>query len=206
MKASPFGYKSAWLAFRDQPAERVVAVLQLRDCNSADWQSGLKAAYDRPDGQLGHRVFVTPSLNGWTLVVGTTEVQYFATHRVVEAHIWARAVDGHLVRAFSYVGESGETRRDDGKRDPTEEAFGFFVSGRAPTGDVEDEAGDWQVASPREEHVMAIARAWSLDPSSLDGLALDVPDGIVGAIREPRAPRVAAAATPESTRPWWRFW
>jgi hypothetical protein len=37
-----------------------------------------------------------------------TEVQYFSTHRIVEAHAWGRAHPEGLGRAYVFVGESGE--------------------------------------------------------------------------------------------------
>jgi hypothetical protein len=44
-------------------------------------------------------------------------VQYFATYRVPEARVWARAEGGRLTRAAGYIGERGEAF---GEAEPTE--------------------------------------------------------------------------------------
>jgi hypothetical protein len=87
-----------------------------------------------------------------------TEVQYFATHRVTELHRWQRAVDGALVRAFGYVGQTGEVTSWRGEPDPAER-----------------EAGLPAVLDPDttvlvgENDVLRVAGAWSIDPSTLSG-------------------------------------
>ncbi len=127
---------------------------------------------------------VTPPLPGadgvpWLLVVGRwlmsgpstvdvaelselldTEVQYFVTHRMVELHRWQRARDGELLRAFGYLGESGEVTDWRGVPDEAERAAGLpaFL----------DDDTDVLVG---EEDVMRVAAAWSLSPVALDGLA-----------------------------------
>src|SRR4051812_31124141 len=121
-----FGGKQAWLAVRggsagpDQAA--VIGALGLRDLGTVPWRDGLDLAHLTDD-----RVAVTPPLSGWILATGRyllrpdvpvdvvglserlrTEVQFFATHRVTELHRWQRAADGELIRAFGYVGQTGE--------------------------------------------------------------------------------------------------
>ena len=54
-----------------------------------------------------------------------TEVQFFATHRVTELHRWQRAADGELVRAFGYVGQTGEVTSWHGDPDPAERDAGL---------------------------------------------------------------------------------
>jgi hypothetical protein len=171
------GYKQAWLAVREGDRARTATALGLRDLGPVSWRSGIDLAYLTDD-----RLVLTPPLPGahgshWLLVAGRwllrpgtavdvadlstvldTEVQLFATHRVVELHHWERAVDGALVRAFEYVGESGEVTRWQGVPDETERAFGLPA---APDPEV-----DILVA---EDDVMRVAGAWSVDPTALDG-------------------------------------
>lgn len=180
-----FGYKTAWLAVRVDDPEAVISGLGLLDLGEVDWRAGLDAAYLTDD-----RVAVTPPLPGardasWVLAVGrrlsriqtaevvalsvvlATEVQHFDTHRVVEAHRWARAVDGLLVREFGYVGEMGEVTGWRGDPDETERAIGLPLQG--------PEAGDEVDILVGEGDVLRVARAWSIDPTALDGQPAPAP-------------------------------
>ena len=167
-----FGYKQAWLAVRDGTSSAVAAVLGLRELGPVPWRAGIDMTYFADD-----RVAMTPLLAGaadsrWLLATGQwllrrfeeldvaelstvlgTEVQAFATHRVVEAHYWQRAVDGSLVRAFGYVGERDEVTRAHGEPDETERRLNL----------------DAETVLVGEGDVMAVAAAWSIDPTSVDG-------------------------------------
>ena len=147
MKPDSFGYKNAWLAIKGVQPGAVADALPLRNVRPAAWDTGIKAAYEHP---ITCAVFVTPPIDGWVLCVGfplfgpvdarppelgllaagwaaklQTEVQYFATHRIVEAHAWARARPSGLERAYVYVGESGEKVLDFGSHTAEERALGF---------------------------------------------------------------------------------
>jgi hypothetical protein len=170
-----FGYKQAWLAIRTTDAAPVLAELGLRDLGEVSWRTGVDLAYLTPG-----RLAVTPPLPGaggagWTLVAGTwlftepvdlallsrtlgTEVQRFATHRVVEAHEWSRAVDGRVVRAFAHLGERGELTEWLGDPEPVEREIGLPPA-------VDDDT----FLLVGEDDVMRVAGAWSVDPTSLDG-------------------------------------
>jgi hypothetical protein len=172
-----FGFKQAWLAVRDGSAEAVTAALGLRDLGPVPWRHGIDLAYLTDD-----RVAVTPPLPGadgaqWLLVTGRwlatpqspvdtaalsealgTEIQFFLTHRVVELHRWERAVDGKLLRAFEYLGETGEITDWRGQPDDVEVAIGIP--------DALD--GETEVLVS-EMDVMRLAARWSLDPTALDG-------------------------------------
>ncbi|MGC9669448.1 hypothetical protein ACNTMW_23195 [Planosporangium sp. 12N6] len=172
-----FGPKQAWLAVRDGDPAAVAAALGLRDLGPASWRNGIDLAYLTDD-----RLVLTPPLPGaaqarWLLVAGRwllrtagtldvaalsatlgTEVQFFATYRVSELHRWQRAVDGVLVRSFEYVGETGEVTEWRGAPDDTEVTIGLPA--------VPDEDADILVS---EDDVMRLARAWSVDPTALDG-------------------------------------
>ena len=172
-----FGGKQGWLAVRDGEPGAVLAPLGLRDLGEVPWRDGVDLAHLTDD-----RVAVTPPLpgardTGWVLVVGRwllrpdvsvdvvglseelhTEVQFFATHRVTELHRWQRAVDGELVRAFGYVGQTGEVTSWHGEPDPAEREAGLPG--------VFDEESTVLVA---EKDVLRVADAWSIDPTSLTG-------------------------------------
>jgi hypothetical protein len=171
-----FGHKQAWLAIRDTDPAAVLTALDVRDLGPVSWREGIDLAYLTDD-----RLVLTPPLPGargaaWSLATGRwllrpdstvdvvelshileTEVQFFATHRVAELHRWQRAVDGVLVRAFEYIGETGDGTQGQGDPDDAERALGLPLALDGQT--------DILVS---ENDVLRLAGAWSVDPSTLD--------------------------------------
>jgi hypothetical protein len=226
MRAESFGFKNAWIAVKDTDPQTLAGVLSLRNVRSCDWQSGIAAAYLYP---TTCSVFVTPAIDRWVLCVGfplftpvearppefgnlaadwaaklQREVQYFATHRVVESHGWVRALPDGLRRAYLYVGESGEKVLDEGTRTADEEALGFsFFDPEGPDAQSDDYWQRTDLTSPAEEHVMMLAARWSVDPSAFTERELEVGDGLVGDYGEPTA---ALPEPPPPTKRRWKFW
>ncbi len=183
-----FGHKCGWLAIRSKSVLEVALALRLRRTAAANWASGLERA------QAGE-MFVSPMVSGWVLAISTRlpqasqppgrqrlthwltqlsqrfgEAQLFETHRVVEYHVWARALQGRLVRAYAYSGESGTTLWNVGPLSPEEIALGFkFFDETSPEASSD---GYWRrtdLRFPNEESVLAIARRWSVDTSFSGG-------------------------------------
>jgi hypothetical protein len=125
---------------------------------------------------------VCSRLPDWAAKLGT-EVQFFATHRVTEAHSWARARPSGLERAYGYVGETGETVMDEGPRTAEELALDPDI--------------------PDEEDVMALAAAWSVDPTSFEERDIGTEDGFVADMDPPPDEPLLS---PAPRKPWWRFW
>ena len=176
-----FGGKQAWLAVRadgsDVDPGSLIAALGLRDLGPVPWRDGIDLAHLTDD-----RLAVTPPLPGardhlwilatgrWLLRPGTsvdvtelsrtlaTEVQFFATHRVTELHRWTRAAEGELIRAFGYVGQTGEVTSWHGDPDPAERDAGL-------PGVLDEET----TVLVGEKDVLAVASAWSIDPTTLTG-------------------------------------
>jgi len=178
-----FGYKTAWLAVRTDDTAAVSAALGLTDVANVSWEDGVEASYDET-------VFVSPPTRGWVLAVGVellkhppdtvalsaelaTEVELFATHRIVDAHRWERADNGELKRRFRYVGESGEAETV-GEPTEIERSLGFDWVIDAP-GPPPDDA-----VLPDEEDVMGVAAAWSIDPQELDVIPTSAAQGLRG--------------------------
>lgn len=182
-----FGYKSLWLAIRTDDPEAVVEALGRTGFERANWRTGILAAQ-------ADAVFVTPAVDGWVLVVDPElpnlghppdeerwrarlaplaerfpDVQYFASHRVVDYHAWARFENGELMRAYAWLGERGETLTDFGNPTAAEIELGQdFVDSRSP--EAQDD-GFWDrddLAFPSEDDVMNVAGLWSVDPTTLD--------------------------------------
>ena len=181
-----FGYKTGWLAFRTSTQDEVVRALLLSWVKSADWPAAIDAAYAR----TGSGVAVTPPLHGvggdWVLATGTplmlhepdtadlskvarTEVQYFVSDRITETHGWARSVGGTLVRSFEFSGDTGELLSWEGRPDAAERGIGLPDVAH-PDQTRTDAVFDLGID---EATVMTIAKAWSIDPTGLDGLTID---------------------------------
>jgi len=170
-----FGSKQAWLAIAGGDPAAVLEALGLRDLGPVPWREGIDLAYLTDD-----RVAVTPPLPGardlgWILATGRVylqqnadviglsetlgaEVQFFATHRVTELHRWQRAVKGELVRAFGYVGQTGEVTSWHGEPGPAERDAGLPA-----------ELGEETTVLVDEKDVLKVADAWSIDPTTLTG-------------------------------------
>ena len=204
----PFGYKISWFAVRSPDSLAVASALGFAHPDRTSWARGIESAY-------AGSVFITPPIEGWTLVVGDAvapgveqadgnwrsnlielserfgEVQMFATHRVVELHGWAIARGGSVERAYCYVGESGEVRYDEGEQTAAEQSLGFAF-GDPDCPEAEDDSY-WERDSlfPDEGSVMALAGKWSVSPIELSERSGSPGLGLV----------------PESKRrSWWRFW
>ena len=181
-----FGFKNIWWAFPTTDTAAVVAAIELENPRPANWQTGIKYAYDRA-------LFVTPPVHEWTLVTGfeldprgedaRNEVidpllrlsamfgsaLVFATHRVVEYHVWAKAVGGSLVRGYGYIGESGRTFWDEGEVTHEELELGFaFFDNRSAEAENDSYWDREDLTFPDEMNVMDIAGKWSVSPFELD--------------------------------------
>lgn len=159
-RPAAFGRKTGWIAVRGVSADAVVQALGLCNVRPASWDDGIEAAY-------GEGVFVGPPVDRWVFAAGAdilikevdpaalshqlgSQVQLFRSHRVSEFHEWLLAENGTVIRAVRYIGEIGE----------------FHQLGE-PT-DVEHALGlDRPDVGINEDDVLAVAGAWSLDPTTL---------------------------------------
>ncbi len=203
----PFGYKCSWLAIRSPDPQQVIVALDLVDTRPSSWQAGVEAAYHG-------NVFVTPVVRGWVLVVSMNlpwperddhpdactdfllslgrhfpDVQFFATHRVVETHAWARVANGVIVRQYACSGEQGEVHWDYGVETAEETRLRLQQEDYFKSFDAEEQA-EWEAEEsaittfmPSESDVMHIASLWSIDPTALDTLDLEPSFGYVGVFR-----------------------
>jgi hypothetical protein len=184
-----FGYKMAWFAIPTDDSAKIITVLGLKDAIRANWASGVSAVYS----DISH-VFVTPPVEGWTLVLGlglpsfdtperTREFLafidklaasfpafcYFGTHRVVEFQGWVKVANGKIERAYAYLGERGETLYESGKKSPEEIALGFaFFDERLPEAASPGYYERKDLRFPEEEDVMKIAAIWTINTQTLN--------------------------------------
>jgi hypothetical protein len=186
-KPVSFGYKCAWCAISSTDVDKVVKAISLVKPRQCSWQKGVEKAYDG-------FVFVSPRVRDWIFVVswslmppyqdtakaeispkimmlsrtfGTT--LFFTTYRVPEYHIYAKAVDGKLIRGYGYIGERGETFWNEGRQTKEERELGFkFFNESCPAA---KQPAYWErkdLSFLNEKKIMLLAGKWSVDPSCLD--------------------------------------
>lgn len=204
----PFGPKSAWLAVRDRTQADVLEALGLTGGRQVEPQEAVGAFMDTG---------VLPPLPGvggrWTLVISFeladistrrltslsallgTQVQAFSTHRVVEAHRWALADRGRLVRHVQVLRDHGELQAWEGEPTSVEVDHGLPATAVVAESDAAD-----VVLAVTEDLVLAVAGAWSIHPMTLRGrspgpalLVEDVDEG----------PPPPQPLPPTTRRRWW---
>jgi hypothetical protein len=180
-----FGYKVMWIAVKTDNKELVAQIIGLKKTKPSNWKSGIDMAYE-------NAIFITPPIDGWTLVVGMKlptgdskesiekvsnllkrlstqfgEAQFFCTHRVVEYHCWIKSTNGQINRIYSYLGERGENIVVKG--DPTDiEKKYELINTFSEEAKKEDYFNREGLVIPDEQLVMTIAGHWSIDPTLLD--------------------------------------
>ena len=202
-RACPFGYKMAWLAVRTDDPSTLVRKLHLTNTVSANWNSGIGAVYDEKLGPS--HVFVTPPVDGWTFVVGLglphpvnerfvdkltplllslgkdyPEAQYFFTYPLIDFFAWARVVNGKLTRAFA-VNDEGVVWNK-GRITRAERSLGLRLFELRGVEERHGDAGGGLVLYPTEDHVMQIARNWSVDPIRLDEIEVAAGSGLLAPV------------------------
>ncbi len=164
----------------DDP-QSLVRQLALRTVLPANWRAGL--------AEVEHQgVFVTPVVKGHVLAVGGDlqlrdsadaerfaalverlsktfgSAAWFTTDDGHEVHGWMRAERGELLRGYAFWGDAGHVFWR-GDVTEAERALGCFVDD--PRDSSDDDVKWW----PDTRVVCAVAAAWSVDPSRLQGLA-----------------------------------
>ena len=173
----PFGYNTIWYAVKNETPHSVIEKLKLNVLSQANWESGVPMAHETSiTSPLSNKIFVSPCLDGYVLIIGIyplthgdneivkshaslfDELQFFASHRVVDYYCWAKYQSHNLVRAYAYEGDINEVSWNEGAITAEELALGFD---RFPK--KEAELGE-DVVFPNEEDVLYIAKAWGIDP------------------------------------------
>jgi len=190
--AALFESPCRWIAIRSGNVSLVQEALHLHNATLCSWEEGLAGARDR-------RLFVSPPVGEWILVVGSGlpdpaddvdkcfhflrhlsrelgMVQFFSFNRALHHHAWARFADGRVQRAYAWA---GHTTWNEGRRTAEEVALGLRCFDYTETAT----RTDFNEASPvarNTEKLTALAARWSLDPTALDERLLGADPGITG--------------------------
>ncbi|MEZ5926553.1 MAG: hypothetical protein R3D57_19470 [Hyphomicrobiaceae bacterium] len=195
----PFGYATAWLAVRTADSIRLLEALDLTAAERASWRGGVAATYAEETSDRD--VFVSPSVAGWTFVIGLAlpqpagpayhdragqllaqladefpDVQYYFTYPPLDLYGWARWKDGRLLRAFAIGGEG--VLWNAGRATAAERLAGLRLppEGKGGRNPVWHEGYTY----PDEEQVLRLAAEWSLDPTTIDKRDASVALGYLG--------------------------
>lgn len=169
----PFGWRTAWLVIKADFPEEVMRKLNIQNAHKSTWEDGIKKSEE------DRQVFVSNPIRGYVLVIGTQELgdhmerlndlaasfeelQFYVSHDIVGLCGWAKYVNGSCVRRYCYLGESDKTLWNDGAITDAERQAGLSC--------LPHESEDWDnVTLPGEDEVIAIARAWGVDPTFEEG-------------------------------------
>lgn len=206
-----FGYKMAWVAVRTRDTARLLDVLELEEPRSTNWSVGIGTVYSDRIGL--DRVFVTPPVDGWSLVAGLSlphpmgddhddhctpflsrlsaefgTVQYYASLPELGYFGWAVLRDGVVRRAFACGVDGVVWNRGAVTLDERSVGIAMFDIRLVDEARIE-------VYAPcvREAHVLELARRWSMDPTKLDTRD-DLEAGVGYLAKAPAAWRPAPAA------------
>jgi hypothetical protein len=172
----PFDPPSRWLAIRSSNFPLLKEAFRGLLDPAASWSEALARVREQV-------VFLSPQVQGWTLVVGgglpdpgrdvdvlyqflmhlsreCGEVQFFCVDRVLSHHSWARLRDGRVIRAYAWA---GETVWNEGRVTLDERLLGLRIQ------DYGEEAeplryGETTPMQNNCDRVLLLARRWSLDP------------------------------------------
>ncbi len=190
---SPF----RWLAIHGADVASIQNALGLRNTRPCSWEEGLHPAAE-------HRLFISPPVNGWTLVMGMDlpdpaddadesfhfltrlssklgEVQFFSINRLFGHHAWVMAKDGVIERAYAFA---GQTVWNQGALTAAEvklrmSVFDYFQVPEKSFFTHVDPVG------ATTEKVTALAARWSIDPTTVDFRRMKGSRGISGRFPSP---------------------
>jgi hypothetical protein len=191
VSASIFDAPARWMAVRSQNSQAVQRALGVQHVRLCSWGDALSTPFEP-------RLFISPPVKGWVLVMGCDlpdpaadidecflflarlsqqvgEVQFFARNRAVSHHGWARLDSGQVVRAYVWAGETLWSQGDQtsAERDLKLRCLAY--------GESADALGlaEREVLALNTDKVVRLAAAWSTDPTAIGAEVLEA-KGIAG--------------------------
>ena len=172
----PFPVPDQWLAIRGASPARIREVFRSRMARQSSWADALVRAHEG-------RLFVSPPVDGWSLVIGagmpdvfhdvdrafhflrqTSEalgtVHFFAANRVLHSHAWARLDDGRVTRAYAWA---GTTLWNEGRVTLEERLLGLQCRDYAEAAEPV-RYGEVPAEYRNTDRLILLARRWGIDP------------------------------------------
>jgi hypothetical protein len=189
---APIKRPQTWLVVRGRSLLQVKSALAV--ANAKPWPVA-----DALDTE--QRIFISPPVKGWVLVVGTDlpdpaedvdacfrfiqnasrrlgHVQFFSANPVLHQHAWIRAEKGKILRAYAWA---GRTLWKQGKRTPAEEELEVTCQDYCVEPNCPFHPG-WETAAANTEKVPLIAARWSLDPGNIEPALWQAANGLAGEV------------------------
>jgi hypothetical protein len=180
-----------WLAIKSQNPRAVEGALGVLNSRACSWTDALATPFEP-------RLFISPPVNGWIVVMGCDlpdpaddvdecfkfltglsrklgEVQFFSRNRPVAHHGWVRVQDGRVLRAYVWAGETlwNQGPITEAERDLKLRCLTYTESSTVLG------LAERELLALNTERVIRMAAAWSIDPTAVEGAALDS-KGIAG--------------------------
>lgn len=186
------GRYSDWIAIKSSDLQKVIDALDLEDTIPCNWESASSIV----SSHFNKKIFIGAPVDGWVLLFGPLpepemdspqgdlweflidlsktfgDAQYYFFNSTVMVNSWARAMNGEMIRAYSFWAHEDEPTIvwnhgaiTEGER---EADMVFGESGYKGTVS-HDEIEDHPDCCLFEEANCLIAQEWSIDPESLYG-------------------------------------
>jgi hypothetical protein len=181
-----------WLAVRSRNVTAVQTALALHDPKPCSWVDGLA-------GETHQRLFVSPPVQGWILVMGSAlpdptvdvdecyrllvelsrklgHVQYFHANSVLNQHAWAQAESGRIRRAYAWAGTTlwNEGAVTDAEIQLRMKCYAYAE----PPIPAQFGYPEPHLANPEKVH--SLAARWSVDPGEIDERFIEQGWGVAG--------------------------
>jgi hypothetical protein len=189
---SVFEQACRWMCIKSTNVEAVQLALHLHNPVPCSWCEGLSRLSE-------HKLFVSPPIRGWILVVGPglpdpsadvdrcflflqelsrvfNQLQFFSVDRALNHHAWMRVDGGRFRRAYAWA---GETLWNQGKPTAAEAELGLRCFEYGETA-FEHSTATPEGVTPNSERIMALAARWSFDPSAVTERASHAGLGVAG--------------------------
>jgi hypothetical protein len=191
-RPAAFDAPCRWAAIKTFNSEAVQSVLGLLNPAPCSWSDGVARLAD-------HTLFISPPIQGWTLVIGhglpdpsedvdecfrfilrlsraLGHVQFFSANRAVNHHAWVRADAGQILRAYAWAGEAlwNQGKITQAEKDLDLRCFSY---GESPAA-IALSGNDSHNANA--EKVNFLAARWSIDPTAIAEGMLPARQGISG--------------------------
>ncbi|MBC6994084.1 hypothetical protein H9S92_13850 [Lewinella lacunae] len=179
-KPIKFGHKCIWAAVKTEDTNSLLKALRLEKQRKANWVEGKLQARNG-------EIFVLPPIEGWILILGWGlpepgymegreraqrflnglsqkfgEAQMFGNFRGSGSAFWMKSVDGNTERLY-YIGDGNSFI--EGEPTSVEMKWDLIDTNSK---DAEQEEYWEKMLYPDAEHVLEVAKAWSLNPMELE--------------------------------------
>ena len=181
-----------WLAIRSGNVAAIQETLGLSNPQRCTWKDGFAISGVE-------RLFISPPVNGWILVVGPAlpapeedvdfcfhfishiskrlgHVQFFSLNNALNHHCWVRAHTGRIERAYAWC---GETQWNQGLVTPEESVIGMECHKYGIS--IEDlDSKQITRLSNNTANIPQLAARWSINPDALSPEIFTKSSGITG--------------------------